>query len=94
MWKPQEDFVMCFSDESAEERSEEMLDQMVAELREVANKYDFDISHWGGDKDMRSWFVDLDRKIKAAEQAEIERERRGRPIGFDKDGNWTEEGLY
>ncbi len=44
---PQSDFVMVFSDETAEERSAAEMNDLVDDLREAANPHGFDISSWG-----------------------------------------------
>ena len=46
-WQPMDDFAIRLSDETAEDRTEEELDQMVEEMREIANKYDFDLEASG-----------------------------------------------
>ena len=61
-WKPCEDFMMVFSDETGEPRAEDDMDYFVKKLREVAGEHGFDISQWGGSKDMkRSFALQLSR---------------------------------
>lgn len=47
MWSPGDDFVVRFEDKTGENRTAEQMDQMVEEMREVANKYDFDLDQYG-----------------------------------------------
>jgi len=67
MWKPTENFVISFSDETADERSEEAMAKMVKEMRAIANKYDFDIQSYGGETNMREFYVRLDQMIKESQ---------------------------
>lgn len=67
MWKPTENFVVSFSDETADERSEEVMAKMVKELKMVANKYDFDIYGYGGETNMREFYVRLNQMIKESD---------------------------
>lgn len=46
-WFPGEDICFRFDDKTAEQRSEAELQALTDELREVANKYDFDLSAHG-----------------------------------------------
>jgi hypothetical protein len=48
-WRPTEDFVVAWKDKTAEPRTREQLDAMVEEMRVIANKYDFDLSQYGGE---------------------------------------------
>lgn len=45
--KPQESFFVLFSDETAEDRTPEELNQMMQEFRDVAGNHGYDISSWG-----------------------------------------------
>lgn len=54
-WQPQDDFCLRLSDETAEPRTEEELNEMVDRICEIANEYDFDLSasgSWQGFKHM------------------------------------------
>jgi hypothetical protein len=53
-WKPGDDYAIRLSDETAEERSKEELDEMVERMKLIANEYDFDLSIWGSWKGIRS----------------------------------------
>lgn len=58
-WKFEEDvsFVMEFSDETGEDRTEAEMDAFADELSEVAGKYGFDKSHWGPKEAMVDSYV-------------------------------------
>lgn len=45
--KPQESFFVLFSDETSDERTNDNLNQMMQELRIIANNYGYDVSSWG-----------------------------------------------
>lgn len=45
--KPQEFFCIQFSDETAEERTEEELDAMMQKIRDAVSEYGYDISSYG-----------------------------------------------
>jgi hypothetical protein len=47
-WKPMDDFAIVLDDQTADPRTPEQLEAMVAEIKAIANKYDFDISYYGG----------------------------------------------
>ena len=47
-WQPQEDFFIRISDETGEPRSEQQFTDMVNEIRQIANKYGFDLYQYGG----------------------------------------------
>lgn len=52
-WKPQDCFAVRFSDETALDRTEEELEEMVDKLREVVNEYGFDLSCYGSWESMK-----------------------------------------
>lgn len=45
-WKPQEDVGVVFDDQTAEPHSVETMNQMIEDLRDIANKYGFDLNMW------------------------------------------------
>lgn len=47
IWMPTDDVVVRFDDKTGQERSPDTVDEMVEALREVANKYDYDLKQWG-----------------------------------------------
>lgn len=48
-WKPGDDYVIKFNDESGEPRTEEQLEAMVEDMRKIANFKGFDLcSHGSG----------------------------------------------
>lgn len=59
-WKPTENFVMSFSDETGEGRTEDEMRAMVEKLREAANPFGFDIQQWGSYTNMKNSMVSLD----------------------------------
>ena len=61
MWKPTDDICIVFDDKTGEDRAPEKIDLMVDEMREIANKYNFDLSMWGTD---RSLFKALNLRFK------------------------------
>jgi len=54
---PQEDFVIVFDDQTGEGLTVKQVDSMVKELREVVNKYNYDISQWGSGRQMEKAMV-------------------------------------
>ncbi len=51
-WLPGQDFMIRLDDKTADPRTKEELDKMVDEIRNVANKYDFDLCSWGSGPNM------------------------------------------
>jgi hypothetical protein len=56
-WKPKEDLIISFSDQTGDERSQEERDRLFKELREVANRHGFDLSGWGSDEAFRKFYT-------------------------------------
>lgn len=54
--KPQESFFVLFSDETAEDRTDAELDQMMQEFRQVAGNHGYDVSSWGNWKSALRFF--------------------------------------
>ena len=48
MWEPGDSFAIRFSDETAEERTEKDLDNMVDQMKQIANDFGFDLDCYGG----------------------------------------------
>ncbi|MFW6007858.1 MAG: hypothetical protein ACOCP8_01225 [archaeon] len=46
-WKPQQNIMIDLDDKTSENRSSEDLSDMIYEIRQIANKYDFDLSSFG-----------------------------------------------
>jgi len=61
-WKPQDCFAIRFSDETALDRTEEELEEMVNKLRGVANEYGFDLSCYGSWESVRKLAVEEERQ--------------------------------
>lgn len=55
-WKPTEDICVVFDDKTGEERTPEQLDAFFKDIRDAANKHDFDLSHWGSNDAIRSFW--------------------------------------
>lgn len=64
-WRPMDDYCVRLSDETAEGRTDEQLEDMVNRMRAIANEYDFDVCMMG------SW-----RGFKAVAFGETALERR------------------
>jgi hypothetical protein len=45
---PCDTFVAAFDDKTGEERTSAQMDAMIHGMREVANRYGFDLNVWGG----------------------------------------------
>lgn len=55
-WKPQDDFYIRLSDETSLPRSEDEFRTMVEAIREVSNKYGFDLHGYGSARSMAKVF--------------------------------------
>ena len=51
-WKPADDLCVRLSDETYESRSNQDFDNLIEGIREVANRYGFDIEGYGNNKSM------------------------------------------
>lgn len=74
-WNPGENFVIAFDDKTAEPRDNETLKLFVAEIRAVANKYDFGTKQYGSQEDMRASFNNLYYEIRKANEEERRRQK-------------------
>jgi hypothetical protein len=46
-WTPGNTITISFDDKTARRRSKAKMSQMIKDLRDVANRYDFDLQSWG-----------------------------------------------
>ena len=57
-WTPREDVIISFADQTGAVRTQEELDQMFEEFREVANQHGFHPDGWGLDQSFRAFYTD------------------------------------
>lgn len=67
-YKPTEDIGVIFDDQTGRNRDPKRLNQMIHELMEVSNKYDFDLNTWGhghfiGFKKVKEEGLDTDKNM-------------------------------
>ena len=56
-WTPREDVIISFADQTGAVRTQEELDQMFEEFREVANQHGFHPDGWGLDQSFRAFYT-------------------------------------
>lgn len=65
-WEPEDDLVTLWSDETGDERTKDQISKMTNEMKEVANKYGFDLSGYGTTVQLNEYFNGLRRQLKKA----------------------------
>jgi hypothetical protein len=54
-WQPTEDIAIIIDDKTAQDRSQDQLNAMMDEMREVCGRYGFDFNIWGHPKNIKSF---------------------------------------
>lgn len=69
-WKCGDDIVIIIDDKTAVDRTNEQLDKMMEEMREVCNRYEFDFNLWGSRKSMHKHLVKWNEIVIESKQFE------------------------
>ena len=87
-WKPQEDVGVIFDDQTAEDRDDGTMNQMIDDLREVANNYDFDLNMWN-----HGYFIGFKKTSELAKEINKEDKDKASHMGGVGGSAFTKEDL-